>query len=54
MAPTNSQTLAPAEALLVSYSPVFDGLHNDIIFYSSMFLPEVIKEKVTARYVNQL
>ena len=46
----SSLALAPAEALLVSSSPAFDGLHDDIkIFYSGMFLPEVIKEKATAR-----
>ena len=36
-----------AEALLFSSSTEFDGLHN--FFYSSVFLPEVIKEKVTAQ-----
>ena len=45
----SSPALAPAEALLVSSSPAFDGLHDDIIFfYSDVFLPEVIKEKATA------
>ena len=33
--------LVPAEALLVSSSPAFDGLH--------MFLPKVIKGKATAQ-----
>ena len=46
----NSPALALAEALLVSSSPVFDGLHDDTYIknYSSVFLPEVIKEKATA------
>ena len=34
----NSQALPAAEALLQA----FDGLHDDIIFCSHMFLPEVI------------
>ena len=29
----NSPALAPAEALLVSSSPAFDGLHDDIKFF---------------------
>ena len=31
----NSQSLAPAEVLLVSFFPTFDGLHDDInlLFY---------------------
>ena len=45
----NPQALVPAEVLLVSSFLTFDGLHDDIIFYSSMFLVEVIKEKVTAQ-----
>ncbi len=46
----NSPALAPAEALLVSSSPAFDGLHDDIKnFYPGVFLSEVIKEKATAR-----
>ena len=45
----SSRALAPAEALFVSSSPAFDGLHDDIKIYSGVFLPEVIKEKATAR-----
>ena len=43
----NSQALAPAEVLLVSSSPALDGLHDDTIFCSSVFLPEVILKRVT-------
>ena len=45
----NSPALAPTQALLVSSSPAFDGLHDDIKNYSGVFLPKVIKEKATAR-----
>ena len=32
--PHNSPGLAPAEALLVSLSPAFDGLHNNIKIFN--------------------
>ena len=45
----NSIALAPAEVLHVSSSPAFYRLHDYINFYTGMFLPVVIKEKVTAQ-----
>ena len=42
----NSPALAPAEALLVSSSPAFDGLHDDIkIFILACFYRKLLKKR---------
>ena len=44
----NSQVLALAEALLVSTSPAFDGLNDDVKFYIlAYFYQKLLKEKAT-------
>ena len=42
----NSPALAPAEALLVSSSPAFDGLHDDIKFFIlACFYRKLLKKR---------
>ena len=42
----NSPALAPAEALLVSSSPAFDGLHDDINFFIlACFYRKLLKKR---------
>ena len=42
----SSPALAPAEALLVSSSPAFDGLHDDIIFFTlACFYWKLLKKR---------
>ena len=42
----SSPALSPAEALLVSSSPAFDGLHNDIkIFTLACFYRKLLKKR---------
>ena len=42
----NSPALAPAEALLVSSSPEFDGLHDDIKFFIlACFYRKLLKKR---------
>ena len=44
--PHNSPALAPAEALLVSSSPAFDGLHDDIKFFIlACFYRKLLKKR---------
>ena len=42
----SSRALAPAEALFVSSSPAFDGLHNDIKFFIlACFYRKLLKKR---------
>ena len=42
----SSRALAPAEALFVSSSPVFDGLHDDIKFFIlACFYRKLLKKR---------